>query len=80
LKCITGNTLRDRIRNRDICNVCEIQDESAEDEHEEIMEAGWMTGLQKWESKYPQAIWTVSKTLVRKLDINITKVQAYWIK
>lgn len=26
LKCITGNTLRDRIRNEDICNTCKIQD------------------------------------------------------
>jgi hypothetical protein len=26
LRCITGNTLRDRIRDEDICNICEIQD------------------------------------------------------
>jgi len=31
----------------------------------------------KWKIKQAQASWTVSKTLMLKLDINITKREAY---
>jgi len=31
-----------------------------------------LTGLQKWKTKHTQVFWTVSETLVQKLDIDIT--------
>jgi len=34
----------------------------------------------KWETKHFQATWTVSKTLVRKSDMNVTEEQTPWIK
>jgi len=54
LSCITGNTLRDTIR-----NICEIQDvvqdgflTESGDEHGETIQTGWMiTGSQKVENQ-----------------------------
>jgi len=34
----------------------------------------------KWEIRYHQVTWVVSKTLVRRLDINVARKQAHWIK
>jgi hypothetical protein len=44
LRRITGNTLRDRIRNEDIRNIRELPKDGPEsgDKREEIVQVGWM--------------------------------------
>jgi len=47
------------------------------------MDDNWMIickNRKKWKIKYLQAIWMASKTLVQKLDMDITGEQARWIK
>jgi len=88
LRCIVGNTLRNRIRNEDVRNMSARSEmskngpESGDEKHGEIMKTGWrIIGLQKSQKMENQTSPTslvatsTSENVVRELDIDIAHIE-----